>query len=194
MAFKPVDPTSPSELPRWQSIRRDPHADCRVFQVFKKRCRHSIRETERDFFEIASPDWVNVLALTPERNLVLVNQFRIGVEEFSWELPGGVVDRGEDPLAGGLRELAEETGFAGEAARIIGWTHPNPAIQNNRCHFVLVENCRLSKELDWDSDEEIECTLKPLTWALEAARSGKLSHALTLNALFFLQAELERAS
>lgn len=184
------DPQRPSNLPLWQTLRVDERLDCRIFRILSKRCRHPVRKHERDFVEIDCPEWVNVLAITPARELVLVNQYRAGVEAHSWELPGGVVDRGEDPLSGGLRELAEETGYAGPHARIIGWSHPNPAIQSNRCHFVLVEQAVPSRPISWDPDEELELALKPVDWVFEAARSGQLTHALTLNALFFLQREL----
>jgi ADP-ribose pyrophosphatase len=185
-------PEFPSSIPLWETIGTVVHADCRIFKIHRKRCRHPVRERERDFYEIACGDWVNVLALTRDLNLVLVNQYRAGTERHSWELPGGVVETGEDPVVGGVRELKEETGFTGDAARVIGWTHPNPAIQSNRCHFVLVENVEASGSVEWDADEEIEVALRPVAWVIEAARRGSLTHALTLNALFFLEAELAR--
>lgn len=183
-------PGQPSSLPLWKTLSTEVHARCRIFDIHRKHCEHPVRLTKRDFFEIAAPDWVNVLALTPARELVIVNQYRAGTEAHSWELPGGVIDAGEEPLVAGLRELAEETGFVGERGRVIGWTHPNPAIQNNRCHFVLVEDVRPTAELDWDPDEEIEFALRPVEWVLDAARRGLMTHSLTLNALFLLEREL----
>src|SRR5664279_4692538 len=105
-----------------------------------------------------APDWVNVLALTPDHRLVLVRQFRFGVDAFSLEIPGGVMEPDEDPVAAGLRELREETGFTGRGARLLGSVHPNPAIQSNRCHIVLVEEAVRTEALEWDADEEIEVT------------------------------------
>jgi hypothetical protein len=61
--------------------------------------------------------------------------------------------------------------------------HPNPAIQNNRCHLVLVENARLESELAWDPDEELEVTLKPVDEVYALAYSGGITHALVLDAL-----------
>lgn len=137
---------------------------------------------------IVPPDWVNVIAVTPEGRLLLVKQFRFGVDDFSLEIPGGMIEAGEDPVAAGVRELREETGFAGTSAKLIGSVHPNPAIQSNRCHFVLVEGATLRGAVAWDPDEEIEVTSAPVDEVLAWARSGRITHGLVLCALFFFEA------
>ena len=171
----------------WEKLGESTLANTRVFEVRNKRYRHPHRSVERHFSVIAAPDWVNVLAVTPERHLVLVNQFRFGVETFSLEIPGGMIDAGEDPLAGGLRELREETGFAGTQVRLLGSVHPNPAIMNNRCHFVLVEAAVQSAPTAWDPDEEISISTAPVEEVFKWARSGRITHALVLNALWFFE-------
>jgi ADP-ribose pyrophosphatase len=181
MSVPPPGSAAPSH---WEVQARHLHADCRVFTVLRKSCRHPGRRTTRDFFSLHSPDWVNVLALTPDHNLILVNQFRFGVEECSLEIPGGLIDQGEDPVAAGVRELVEETGYVGKKARIVGSVWPNPAIMDNRCSFVLVEDATRQKDLSWDQDEEIEIVLATADEAMEWARSGKIRHSLVLNALF----------
>jgi ADP-ribose pyrophosphatase len=171
----------------WEILERVTHADCRVFTIERKRCRHPVRQSENDFFSVHSPHWVNVLALTPDGQLVLVNQFRFGVEGLSLEIPGGLIDPGEEPLAAGLRELQEETGYVGRNARIIGTVWPNPAIMDNICSFVLVEDCELSSGSSWDHHEEIGVSLAPVDQVMEWARSGRIRHSLVLNALFYLE-------
>jgi 8-oxo-dGTP pyrophosphatase MutT (NUDIX family) len=144
---------------------------------------HPGREKPQDFFVINAPDWVNVLALTPDGRIVLVRQFRYGTNDFSVEIPGGVIDLGEDPVAAGLRELREETGYAGTGARLLGTVHPNPAMQSNRCHLVLVENARQTAELDWDPDEEFDIMTMPVDEVYELAYRGGITHAMVLDAL-----------
>jgi 8-oxo-dGTP pyrophosphatase MutT (NUDIX family) len=158
-----------------------------VFDVRSVRFRHPLRGTERDFVRVEAPDWVNVAALTPEGRLVLVRQFRFGVEDFSLEIPGGVVEAGEDPVAAAVRELAEETGYVGTGARLLGVVHPNPAIQGNRCHLVLVEGAELRRETDWDGDEEIATATAPVEEVLAWARAGRITHSLVLCALFHFE-------
>ncbi len=174
-----------SDPARWEKLGQDLLAATRIFDLRRLHYRHPRRGRERDFVVIDAPDWVNVLALTPHHELVLVRQFRFGVDDFSLEIPGGVLERGEDPLAGGLRELREETGYAGKNARIIGRTHPNPAIQNNTCHIVLVEAAMPASALQWDHDEEIAVTTLPVDEVYRLARTGGITHALVLDALLF---------
>ena len=145
---------------------------------------------EGEFIVIRAPDWVNVLALTPDRHLVLVRQFRFGIDDFSIEIPGGVIEAGEDPITAGVRELREETGFQGTGARLLASVHPNPAIQENRCHIVLVENARRSTGTDFDDDEDIQASTVPVGQALEWARSGRITHSLVLCGLLHLEAVL----
>jgi 8-oxo-dGTP pyrophosphatase MutT (NUDIX family) len=183
----PFDRARTSPLSRWESVSRERVADCRVFCVDRAWFRHPGRAVTHDFFVIDSPDWVNVVAVTTGGELVLVNQFRFGVQEFSWEVPGGLLDGTEDPIAAGRRELLEETGFGGGEARVLSSVWPNPAIQNNRCHFVLIEGVVRMAELAWDEHEEIESIHLPVDEVLTRARAGEIVHSLTLTALFLFE-------
>jgi len=183
----------PSRSPsRWEKLRSTVLASCRIFTVNTVRFRHPVRAVERDFVVIEAADWVNVLALTADRRLVLVRQFRYGMDDLSLEIPGGVMEPGEDPVTAGLRELREETGYTGSRARVLASVHPNPAIQGNRCHFVLVEDAVPTGTVAWDHDEEIEMLTAPVDEVLAWARAGRITHALVLDALFFFQPEWER--
>jgi 8-oxo-dGTP pyrophosphatase MutT (NUDIX family) len=175
-------------LPRWVRGRERTLAQTRVLELREVGYSHPGRGSARDFTVIAAADWVNVVALTADGQLVLVRQFRFGIDAFSLEIPGGVMETGEDPVAAGLRELAEETGYAGARARLLGSVHPNPAIQNNRCHLVLVEDAVRTGELAWDADEEIETTTAPVAEVLAWARGGRITHSLVLCALFHFEA------
>jgi ADP-ribose pyrophosphatase len=176
-------PKPPPQPQRWQRLRDEPHALTRIFNVVRAIYRHPHRTKEQDFFVINAPDWVNVLALTPEGHLVLVRQFRYGINDFSLEIPGGVIDAGEDPVAAGVRELREESGYVGRTARLLGSVHPNPAMQSNRCHLVLVEYAHRVADLEWDSDEEFEIMTKPVDEVYALAGTGGITHAMVLNAL-----------
>ncbi|MFA6287510.1 MAG: NUDIX hydrolase [Opitutaceae bacterium] len=180
----------------WEKGASRPLASTRIFDVRGVGYRHPVRGTEREFIVIDTPDWVNVVALTPDHHLVLVNQFRFGIDGFSWEIPGGVIERGEDPVAAGLRELQEETGFVGKTARLLGSVNPNPAIMNNRCHLVLVEDAVRTAALEWDADEEIAVGMLPVDEVYAWAHSGRITHSLVLNALLLFAprwAELKAA-
>lgn len=178
---------------RWEKLARRSLAVTRILELTLTGYRHPTRRTEREFVVIEAPDWVNVVALTPDHQLVLVRQFRYGADEFSLELPGGVVDAGEDPIAAGLRELEEETGFTGGAPVRLGTVRPNPAIQNNHCHLVLVPDARrTAAALEWDADEEFEILSVPVEEAYARAYRGEITHAMALDALLLFRPHWER--
>lgn len=179
--------SSPSIPARWENLGRSSQLKTRILEVLSIRYRHPQRGTERDFTVLSPPDWVNVLAVTPDERIVLVQQFRYGIDALSLEIPGGVMEAGEDPVTAGLRELREESGYTGINARLLGSTHPNPAIQSNRCHFVLVEDAVQSHALDWDPDEELLTLTEPVVDVMAKARAGAITHALVLNALFLYE-------
>jgi 8-oxo-dGTP pyrophosphatase MutT (NUDIX family) len=170
----------------WATLKQTMVADCRVFRVQRRHLRRVSDKQEGDFYIIEAPDWVICLPLTPKQELILVRQWRFGVEKLSWEPPGGVMDEGEDAVTAAQRELIEETGHAGAPARLLGEAAPNPAIQNNRVHFVLVENCVPKAKLDWDPHEELEMGIFSLAKVEQMIRRGEIFHSLALNALQFL--------
>lgn len=143
--------------------------------------------TAGSFVYLDCPDWVNVVALTARREVILIAQFRHGVAEVTLEIPGGMVDTGEDPLAAGVRELREETGFGGGRARLIGAVRPNPAIMNNRCHTVLVEGVEQLGEATPEQHEEIAVRRVPLATVPDLIRGGAIDHALVVAAFHHLQ-------
>lgn len=177
-----------SKPSHWDVLSDEQEADCRIFEVRRLRCKHP-DEREGEFFVLDTSDWVNVIALTAEENLILVRQYRFGSGELSWEVPGGVIDPGEDPVEAAVRELKEETGYLGESARVIASCRPNPAILRNRCHFVLVEGARLTSETAFDPNEELQTSLLPLMEAFSWVKNGRIEHALSIDALFYLWLE-----
>jgi 8-oxo-dGTP pyrophosphatase MutT (NUDIX family) len=182
----------PHEPRRWKKLRSELHATTRIFDVVRAVYQHPDRAKAQEFFVINAPDWVNVVALTPDHHLVLVRQFRYGINDFSLEIPGGIIDAGEDPLEAGVRELREESGYVGSAARLLGFVHPNPAMQSNRCHLVLVENARPLADLEWDPDEEFEIMTKPVDDVYALAGSGGITHAMVLDALLLFAPHWEK--
>jgi len=133
-----------------------------------------------DAVVLRSADWVNVIALTPDQRVVLIRQYRFGSELVTLEIPGGIVDPGEDPRAAALRELREETGFVAERVVALGSIAPNPAIQRNRLYSFLAEGCVLASEQAQDPGEDIEVELRPLAEVDGLLASGAIDHALVV--------------
>jgi 8-oxo-dGTP pyrophosphatase MutT (NUDIX family) len=170
----------------WPKISSKPLGDFRVFSV-RSELRVSPRTgQEHDFYVLDATNWVNVIAVTPDDKMVLVEQFRHGSETVELEIPGGVMDPEDaSPVVTGCRELREETGYVGEGAREIGHVFPNPAIMRNHCYTILVEKCRLTERVEFDSTEDIATRLVPVSEVAELVSAGKIRHSLVVAALYY---------
>lgn len=145
-----------------------------------------------EFVYFDCPAWVNVIALTPERDVVLIEQFRHALGKVTLELPGGMVDPGERPEDAIVRELAEETGYRGVWRGIIGSVSANPALQNNWCHTGLVTDAASTGALQLDDKEEIAVRLVPLARIPDLIRSGVIHHSLVIAAFHYLSLHQDR--
>lgn len=159
--------------------------DYRIFKIRSDLKKSPLTGKTHDFFVIDTVDWVNVIALTPRRELVMIEQYRHGTDSVELEIPGGMMDAEDvDPAATGVRELREETGYEGRRARVIGDIFPNPAIMSNTCHTVLVEDCELKHPVEFDTCEDVATRLVPVGEIPALVHSGKIKHSLVAVALY----------
>jgi 8-oxo-dGTP pyrophosphatase MutT (NUDIX family) len=178
----------------WQLGARIPGADYRIFRTAFVEGTHPRCGTKR-YSLIEAVDWVNVIALTPEDEVVLLRQFRFGIEKVCLEIPGGMVDPGESARDAAARELAEETGYTSEHWEVLGKVSPNPAIQNNYLHSFLALDARRTAPQKLDGSEVVVVETMPLAKVTAALRRGDIEHALVVNAfahLAFRLGELRR--
>ena len=138
--------------------------------------------------------WANVVALTRNREVVLVKQYRHGVRDFLLELPGGIVEDGEDPQVGAMRERLEETGYSSSKVANAGWLYPNPALQSNKVHAFIAFDVEPASAQSLDDGEEIEVHLVPLDELRSLAARGQFLHALHVAILFQALSYLENIS
>lgn len=172
----------------WRERDRDTPFRSRIFNVARRTLvEDSPEPTPRsgEFYTIEATDWVNVVALTADGYLVLVEQWRFAVDRPTLEIPGGMVDPGEGPAAAAERELLEETGFASSEWSKIGVIDPNPAIQANRCHTYLAKNAERHARPRFDGNERCRLVLAPYADVGTLVASGRITHALVVVALHF---------
>ena len=175
----------------WPRTSRRTVHEARVFDlVAEKHVSPRTRET-LEALVLESSDWCNVIAVTEADELVMVRQFRFGSQQVELEIPGGIVDAGEEPLASVQRELLEETGYRSTRWTSLGSVAPNPAIHRNRLHTFLAEGCVHVAEQEFDPFEDIATELLPRAQADALIANGTISHALVVVA--FLKWSLHRA-
>ncbi len=169
----------------WKKVRSTVIGDFRIFKLRSDVSLSPRTGEEHDFYVLDSVNWVNVIALTPDRQLVMIEQFRHGSNTVELEIPGGMMDAGEtDPVTTAARELREETGYAGENPRLLGKIWSNPAILSNRTFTVLIENCRLQHDVDWDHSEDLVTRLVPVAEIPKLIADEKIGHSLVVVALY----------
>ena len=169
----------------WRLGARVPGSDYRVFKTSFVEGAHASGLTKR-FSVIEAVDWVNVIALTPQNEVVLLRQYRVGIEKICLEIPGGMCDPGEDARTAAARELAEETGYTSKVWRKLGVVSPNPAIQNNYLHSFLALHAEKTVPQKLEGSEFVDVQLMPLDKVTEALRSGAIEHALVVAAFAHL--------
>ena len=185
-------------LKNWPVLGTERLLDTRVFALLKRQARSPRSGEPCDFFLLEAPHWVNIVPITRDGELVLVRQYRQGVEAFTLEIPGGMMDP-TDPSAehAARRELLEETGYEAGALREVGWVEPNPALQNNRCYTFVAEDLHAPGPLQPDGSEDLEVVHIPVGEVPEYVRSGKIRHSLVIAAFalsFWLSPEASQGS
>ena len=165
---------------RWQRRSTERWADCRVFTV-RRDVNISPRDgREHDFYVIEAPDWINVIPLTANEEVVMIEQYRFGTDEVTLEIPGGMVDEGETPREAAAREMLEETGFAAGEVIALGRTRPNPAIQNNWIHTFLARGAEFRHDPVFDGTEHTVVRLVPLAGIPSLIADGTITHSLVV--------------
>lgn len=175
-----------SDPKRWTVLETEFLQDCRVFNVTRLHSRSPDADATHPFFCIESVDWVNVVPITADGDVVMIRQYRHGAGEITLEIPGGMVDPGERPADAAARELLEETGFAAGSLRPLGDFSPNPALFNNRLHAFVATGCRRVAEIDNGEHEETVVEVVSRAALRRAVRAGGVDHALVIAALYLL--------
>lgn len=172
-------------IKKWNVSKSEIVESNRVFSIRKDTSLSPQNGNEHDFYVIETPDWINVVALTENDEIVLIEQYRHGTGDVTIEIPGGMIDPGETPIETAKRELLEETGYAGDNWVQIGEVLPNPAIQTNRCYTFLVKNCKKVSETNFDTTEHIITYTRPSKDIPELVSEGKIKHSLVVAAFYW---------
>jgi ADP-ribose pyrophosphatase len=166
----------------WKKKKQMVDYDCGFFQVQVHRSASPSTGKEYPFYILSTRNWTNIIALTGDKKVLMVSQYRHGTGEVSLEIPGGAVDPQEEPMKAAQRELREETGYESSQWHFLGQVRPNPAILNNACYLYLALDAKHVAELDLDEAEELEVSLHDVNEISRLIRSGQIQHSLVIAA------------
>lgn len=169
----------------WKIFERKPIEDHRVFKIQTKTVQSPRTGAAMEVKSISFSDWVIILPLTADGEVVMVRQYRHGIEGVCLELPGGLVDPDDaSPEATARRELREETGYEAMDFSLLGSCFPQPAVLDNRCFFILANNARLAYQPQPDPGEDIEVVRFALDEVPNLIRNGQISNGMVQLAFY----------
>ena len=169
---------------KWEILNSEELFNNRHVKLRKDRCRMPDGREVPDYYVLEYSDWAHVVPVTHDGQLLLIKQYRHGIEKVCIEFPGGTIDPGEDKKAAAVRELEEETGFVPEDIRLVSKSFPNPAAQNNHLYTFVALGCQKLKDTNLDPFEDIETFTAPVPEVLQMALDGKLMHSMMVTSLF----------
>ena len=168
----------------WTRVATKVLLDLRIMKVQEVTAISPKTGNEHGFFVLDTVDWVNVLPITPDQEVVFVRQYRHGSDAISLEIPGGMVDPGEAPIVSAARECLEESGFRASDLKSLGVLNPNPAVFNNQLHTFVAEDVVIEADIQNTATEQTEVVLVPVADLTSYLLDGRIDHALVAATLW----------
>ena len=178
----------------WKTLKSEQIFKSGLVTIDKDTCELPDGRIMPGYYTLRFPDWVNIVPITAQGEVILIKQYRHATGKVHLEAPGGAVNRGENPDVGALRELREETGFISDKIIKLAENYPNPALQDNRIHTYLALNCEDTGEQELDPFEDIEVVKLPLSQLEDKVRSGDIDHTIVVASIFHALAYLRKNS
>lgn len=153
-------------------------------QVKEEACELPDGRVLAPYIIISVPDFCNVVMVTAAEQVVMVKQYRHAAGIVSVELPGGMIDKDEDPLTAVKREMEEETGYTSDEVELLFTVHPNPPLESNRAWFYLAKNVHLTKPTAYDAYEDIALVLLSKAEFMELLLKHGFTHGTQSGAMY----------
>jgi 8-oxo-dGTP pyrophosphatase MutT (NUDIX family) len=138
-----------------------------------------------EYFVLEYPNWANAVALTKDNKIIMVRQYRHAADIVSLEIPGGVIEDGENPEEGMRRELLEETGYQFDKVELISTVYANPSTANNKTFCYLATGGKKVQEQQLDEHEEITVHEYTIDDVKEFLAENKIAQSLHCTGLFY---------
>ena len=156
------------------------------FTVRKDKCETPAGKIVDPYYVFEFPTWATALALTEDRQVIMVKQYRHAIEDICLELPGGCVDEEDKSFQAAIaRELLEETGYSFTHYEYLGKISPNPSTNNNWMHMFLATGGKKTNEQALDENEEIEVELYSLDKLKSLIHEKKIVQAMHVTCILY---------
>jgi 8-oxo-dGTP pyrophosphatase MutT (NUDIX family) len=169
---------------KWKKLASEKVYSDRWFQARADTCEFPDGRIITPYYVVELPNWANIFVVTSDEKVVLVRQYRYPVDQITYELPGGVIDKGEDPKMAAIREMQEETGFYSDEVSFLCQLCPNPAINDNTAYFFLAKNAVQGEKKNFDEFEDIDVCLFSKEEFLQLLRENKIQHGVQLGPVY----------
>lgn len=170
---------------KWELVKNEKAIDLQILTVYYHHYKNPRNDKVVKTISLSGQDSVNVIALTPEKKVILARQFRFGIGDYTLELPGGMIDEGEDSLIAAQRELKEETGFGAANWQYLGYVQSNPVFMDSLVHHYIAENATLKYDLFLDDAEDVQLIQLSIDEVFQKIEDGSIRHPHTISALYF---------
>lgn len=173
-------------ISKWETTESKKVADLFIFDAYIKKRKNPNSGEVGNFTVLESPNWVNIIPITKDNEIILIEQYRHGTDSVTIEIPGGLIEVGEDSMIAGARECTEETGYkSSESPILTGVSYPNPAYQSNKCFSYVWFNCELELVQNLDKHEIIKIHKRTLEEVKNMILDGTINHSVILTAFYF---------
>lgn len=173
------------EILKWQKLASTYLVKERWATLRVDTCKLQNGVIKDDYYVLEYPNWVNAVALTKENKIILVRQYRFAADIISLEIPGGVIDDGEDPETAIVRELQEETGYSFESCELIATLYPNPATSTNKTFTYLLKGGTITHEQHLDEHEILNVEEYTVEEVKQLLKENKIDQALHVAGLHY---------
>ncbi len=172
-----------SSMDKWRIKSRKNVFSRKIFTIDDLECYHDKKNENHTFTIIRTPVWINVVAVTSDKRIILVKQHRLGTDEITYETPAGIAESNEDPIESAKRELLEETGCIPKKIVLMKKLKANPAIMDTDIYFYFAEGCEFHNEQSLDEAEDIEVELFSIEEIVKMIDDGRIDHSIIITAI-----------